>query len=116
MNAISGTTSRHLPFQETQLLPRLTAETLAPRSGATAPFGAQPHSKSSPEMTHRRLPFKKTQLLPFLTPEIIAGKDGTRCSPALESTTEGVDQMFAAMIGLSANWAMFNAWGVPPLG
>ena len=112
MNTISEATTGHLAFQKTQLLPLLTVEMISRRGEATARFGAQPHSESAPEKTRRHLPFKKTQFLPVLTPEIIAGWDGARRSPGPESTMEGAGQVLAAMIGLSANWAMFKVWGV----
>ena len=116
MNTISEATTRHLAFQQTQLLPPLMPEVITRRGGATARSGVRPHSESSAEKTTRHLAFKKTQLLPHLTPEMIAGRGGARLSPAPGSKTGSVGQIFAAMIELSANWAMFNVWGVGLLG
>ncbi len=116
MNTISETKSRRLAFQETQLLPLLTADMISRRGAAAAPVGAQPHAESSREKAHRHLPFKKTQLLPVLSPAILAGQEGARHSATLGSTTGGAGQVLAAMIELSANRAFLNAWGVPLLG
>ncbi len=116
MNTISEATNRPLAFQETQLLPLLTAEMVSRRGAAAARFGARPHSESSPERAHKHLPFKETQLLPALTPEILAGRDGARRFLAPGSTEEGAGQVSAATIELCANRALLSAWWVPLLG